>query len=403
MRLLSRTAFTLLLISSSSHGAEWLIDPTLRLRAGYNDNYRLNTSNEISTAEAVFSPGVRFSVNTPRSGASGEAKFDFRRVEEDSNLDDDNYRFFLDSYYNLERSRVGLDASLIKDTTLDSQLEETGLVFQRKRRQRLNISPNWTYRFNPRTSLSASYRYSDVQYKNPGDSGLTDFTLNTARTSLSRILSERANASITLSRTRSENDNDVTTTNTSFQGGGSYSFSETFSASAFLGVRKTEAEFSSTTLIPIFSGDTVIGFIPLNEDATNSDWGTTYSVSVTKSYERGEATALVSQDIRDDANGLPFEVTRLRSSASYRLSNTLSTALNFTVSHTESRDTAGFSLDRDYYQVTPEIAWKFKEFWSLTANYRYRKQTFDNTDDDATQNAAYLTLTYLWPRIAVSR
>jgi hypothetical protein len=44
-----------------------------------------------------------------------------------------------------------------------------------------------------------------------------------------------------------------------------------------------------------------------------------------------------------------------------------------------------------------------KKFWSLSGSYRYRKQTFNDIKDDATQNAAYLTLTYRWPRIAVSR
>ncbi len=221
--------------------------------------------------------------NTPTSGASGEVRFDFRRYEDDSNLDDNNSRFEINSFHNLERSRLGLDLGFIKDTTLDSQLEATGLVFDRVDRQRINVSPNWTYILNERTRVNASYSYTDVEYKNAGGTGFVDYTLNSAQASLTRVLNEQTTASITLSRTKSDNDNDVESTNTNLQGGASYQFSETLSTSLFAGVRRTEVDFSQTSLIPIFSGNTIIGFVPLTEDVSNSDWGSTFSASITKS------------------------------------------------------------------------------------------------------------------------
>jgi len=399
------TLIALLLVTSApiAYPAEWKIDPTLRFRAGYNDNIRMTTDNEVSSAEATFSPSAIFSVATPTSGASGTVGFDFRRYKDDSNLDDNNSRFEVNSFHKLERSRLGLDLGFIKDTTLDSQLDATGLVFARVRRQTINASPNWTWFFDERTQLSANYAYSDVQYKNAGGTGFVDYTLNIGRLSLTRILTERATASITLARTQSDNDNDVKSTNTNLRGGTSYRFSETLSGSLFAGVRRTQVDYSQSSFIPIFSGGTIIGFVPLTQDVSNSDYGYTFSGSLTKTFLRGETTVSASRDISNDINGTPIEVDRVSWLNLYRFTETLSGHLDLEFYNSQTNNTAAQSLNRDYYQVTPQFTWKFQQFWSLTGSYRYRKQTFDDSGDDATQNAAYLTLTYHWPRIAISR
>jgi len=403
MRIIIRTYLVCLLLASTTvHAAEWTIDPTIRFRAGYDDNVRLRTSNKVSSAEATFSPGAVFSVETPTSGASGKLRFDFHRYEKDSDLNENNVSFNISSFHSLERSRLGLNVDFIKDTTLDSQLEATGLALDRVNRQSFLVSPDWTYTFGERTRLNVSYSYRDVEYKNAGNSAFVNYTLNTAQASLTRILNERSTASITLSRTRSDNDNDVESTNTNLQGGASYRLTETLSASLFIGVRRTEVNVTRTRNIISFSGNTIT-VISVNENTSNSDWGSTFSASITKTFLRGEIGLSGSRDISNDINGEPIEVIRLRLTNLYRLSEILSAKLNLEFYNSDASSSTTTRLNRDYYQVEPAFTWKLKKFWSLSGSYRYRKQTFDNISDDAIQNAAYLTLTYRWPRIAVSR
>ncbi len=402
---LPRVAIGLLLAGSTSFagGAEWKIQPTLGFAAEYNDNIRLSTDNEVSSAVGIFSPGSVFSVETPTSGASGELRFDFRRYEADSNLDDNNSRFSLRTHHDLERSRLGLDLDFIKDTTLDSQLEATGVVLGRVKRQTIDASPNWTWSFDERTRLTARYTYSDVEYKNAGQSGFVNYTLNSGRLSLTRALSERTTATVELSRTRSDNDNDVKSTNTNLQAGAEHRFSETLSATLFAGVRRTEVDYSQTSFIPIFSGGTIIGFVPLSQGVSNSDLGYVFSGSVTKTFLRGEISFSASRDISNNINGTPIEVDRFGWTNLYRFSETLSGNLNLAFYNSQTNNSVSTNLNRDYYTIEPRINWQFEQFWTLSGSYRYRKQTYDNTDDDAVQNAAYLTLTYQWPRIAISR
>jgi len=388
--------------TSSLFAAEWKIDPTISLRAGYNDNITLRTNDEVSSPEAVLSPSARFSVETPTSGASGILRFDFKRYTEESDLNDNNVRFLTETFHQMERSRIGLDLDFIKDTTLDSQLEDTGLVFDRVNRKSFLASPNWSYSFNPRTSVQASYSYNKVNYDNTKDTAFVNFTVNSGQLSLNRVLSERSTGSLTLYRTRSDNDNDVTSTNSGVQAGADYRFSETLSVSAFAGYRYTQVDFSQTSLIPIFSGPILIGFQPVSSDTSRSDSGSTFSASVTKSFLRGETTLSASRDISNDINGTPIEVNRLSSLNHYNFSETFSGDLNLEYYKSNVSDISNNS-DRKYLQAEPRINWQFQRFWRLSGSYRYRKQTFDNSGDDAVQNAAYLTLTYLWPRIAVSR
>ncbi|NOY16375.1 MAG: hypothetical protein GXP23_05495, partial [Gammaproteobacteria bacterium] len=219
MRIIIRTYLPcLLLVAGMSQAAEWKIDPTLRFRAGYNDNIRLSTDNEVSSAEATFSPGAVFSVATPTSGASGEVHFDFRRFEADSDLDDNNTRVKINSFHNQERSRLGLDLGFVKDTTLDSQLKATGLALGRIRRQSVTASPSSTYTLDERTRVSANYSYRDVEYINPGDTRFANYTQNSTQASLTRVINEQMTASMTLSGDNTNSDNDVESTNINLQG-----------------------------------------------------------------------------------------------------------------------------------------------------------------------------------------
>lgn len=406
MRTVFRKTLTVMLLTACAAGAEaaeWKIDPTLEFNAGYNDNVRQTIDDKTSSAEATFSPSSKFSVETAESGLSGDLRFDFRRFEEDSDLDDNNVRLLINSFHRMERSEIGLDAGLIKDTTLDSQLENTGLIFNRETRYSVYAGPNWAYKLNERTTASFSYKYRDVQYDNTGENGFVDFNTHSGQASLNRIVNERATASVILSYSKNDNDNDVKTNNTNLQTGGSYQISETLSTSMFAGVRHTEADFSQDSLIPIFSGDTIIGFVPLTQDVSRSDWGYTFNGSLSKAFLRGQTSLSASRDISNDANGIPIEVTRANWSNLYRFTEILSVNLNIGISNSQSGNSAGTKLSRDYYTIEPGFNWNLEKFWSISGSYRYRKQTFDNTSDDATQNAAYLTLTYQWPRIAVSR
>lgn len=383
--------------------AEWQVQPTARLSIGYNDNLRLATGNKISTAEVSFSPSATFRVLTPSSGASGLIGFDFRRFDEDSNLSEDNLKLQVDAFRQTERSRFDLNLGAVRDSTLDTQLEETGIAFDRIQREKIAISPGWNHSLDERTSISASYSYSDVQYENTDQAGFFDYKQQSTQLSLTRVLTPRTSASLTLTGSRSSNDNEVESENLNAQAGLSYAINETLSASLAAGARRTSVDITRDTFIFIRSGNNVIDIVPSTDKQSSSDTGLTFSASISKSFLRGDTLLSASRDVSNDINGQPFEVTRLTSVSSYRLNETLSFRLSLDFFNSQSTNPIGTALDRKFYRAQPEINWALDREWSLSAYYAYRLQAFNDISDDAVQNTIYFTLAYNWPRLSRSR
>ena len=136
---------------------------------------------------------------------------------------------------------------------------------------------------------------------------------------------------------------------------------------------------------------------------SKSSWGTTFDVTITKSFERGKTSLSAYRNISTQINGTPVEVSRYRWDNSYKFARTLGASIAGVYYDTHTESATGEKLHRNYYTVQTGLSWNFAQFWDLSARYQHKVQTFDNGGDDAIQNAAYLTLTYQWPRIAISR
>ena len=395
--------FAMILATATVHAAEWRIDPLLEFRAGYNDNLRLSVDDEVSTAEISFSPGAEFSRSTAVSRVSGTIDFDFRRYADSNDLDENNSRFALDANRDLERHRLGISLQHINDTTLDSQLDATGITLGRVDRRQSSIAPRWSYMLTERARVQLTYRFNDVAYKNTGRSAYVDFTANYAEASLNAAVDEKTLLTAILSYSTTSNDNDIESAIANLQAGASYRFSETLSLTTFAGVRHTKVKYSRDSFVPILSGNTIIGVVPISEDISSGEWGYTFNVQLSRSFLRGNMDLGASQSISTDVNGQPIEVLQVSTGGSYHLSETLTTGLNLRYSSSKTESTISRSLDRNYYTIEPRLTWQLKKFWRMSASYRYRSQSFDDLKENATQNAAYLTLAYRWPRIAVSR
>jgi hypothetical protein len=406
MRNRLRQALDILVLTATtmslSHAAEWKIDPRVDLRAGYNDNIRLTTDDELSSPEIDLGAGSLFSYETPTSGISGDLDLEVRRYTDESELNDEIGRLGIASFHNMERSQLGFNVDVIKDTTLDSQLEETGVAFQRIDRWRYSLNPTWRYSLDERTSMELGYTYSDTNYDNNDNSNYSDYTTNGGEISLSRILSPRATGSITASYTRTKNDADIEATYSGVQAGAQYRFSETLTGSIFAGVRRSEIKATQNTFIPILDENNNIILVPVSNGTQDDDLGYTFSGIVQKDFLRGSTSFSARQEISNSISGIPLQVTRFGWNNLYRFTEILSGELLLSYYQSEAANGVG-NRDRNYYQIEPRFNWRLKQFWTLSGSYRYREQTFDATNDDAVQNAAYLTLRYNWPRIAISR
>lgn len=419
-------AFTL---SLSGKAAEWSMEPGVSLRTGMDDNIRLLTEDQDGAKDTVWEtsviPRVDFGVKTETRGITGRADFAVRRFHGGSGLtssnalDREDAHFDLNSFYSTSRNNLGFAFNFTRDSTLDSELDETGeAISSRATRHRYTLAPNWSHVLSERMRLNLDYRYVKIDYSDdPGVTNLTEYDYHVLSTSLVRMLSERISATALVSYSLYEPETNLDSKTLSVQGGLSREFSETLSASFLAGWRKTKSD----QLIPngfCVGTDPDAGFpecpggIPVVtrlETDESDDNGSVFSFDINKKlYEGSLSASLIRQSTPSGRDGKLLDTTTLRVSADRRIKERLRASLTAQVTDRETitSTTSGIDSDSDnrkFYSISPEIIWKWRRDLDLRVTYRYRLAERDVTSDNATSNAFYITLNYRLPRLAVSR
>ncbi|MGA7800519.1 MAG: hypothetical protein WCC36_06880 [Gammaproteobacteria bacterium] len=401
----------LLLLNGTANAAEWFATPKVSARAGYNDNLTITTQPHSSVRELDVSPEVSFGRKTETSGITGQARIDARRYWGQSGLNTNDRLLNLHMYDNAERMGWTLDGNITKNTTLQSELNDTGLVLQRTPRLSRSLSPGWNYLISQKTQLKLGYRYQDVRYPDQATLVYQDYRINAGTATLSHQYTQRlqlfATGSVTYYRTtknqlpaRGEFDAHYDTV----QAGASYAFSQTLNATLSAGLRRSTTTintqnpvYATTPFGPIFLG------YGSPVDVTQTGSGSVLNASLQKQLQTGTLSANLSRNVQPTGYGGLVETDRLDLSGNHRLSVTFSESLDLSLYRTKAISSTATNLDRTFVRVEPALAWNMTRWWRLQGSYRYARQRYTNQSETATQNAVYVTLAYTWPKIAVSR
>ncbi|WP_297527154.1 hypothetical protein [Thiohalobacter sp.] len=424
-RMLALGASTLLLtLPLAAPAAEWYAEPSLKATSRYDDNVRLLPENEQSAAEFALTPRLPFGRRTERSELEGVLDFRVRRFNR-SDLDTNDARFDLNGYYLAsERSRLTLDLSLVRDTTLDTELDDTGVVYSRVRRNSRTLSPGLTHIFNEKTRGSLTLGLTRVDYADEATTGLRDYENRSATASVNRQWSQKTvlTASLGWSRYQREDDS-VRSDNTQLTLGAEHRFTERSRLSAYAGTRRTETRVSTgATACPdgtvfdafgLFFGlppcvDTATGtrsdFVTITLSSTSRSSGSVFGLTATHEFETGELSVDASRSITPQASGQGLLISdRLGFSATHGFTETLSGRLGLNWYRASATDDAIGAVDRTYITFTSGLRWQPRRDWSFSLAYRYRKQDREATLGSATGNVVSLALNYAWPRLTRSR
>lgn len=402
--------------------AEWSLEPTLSVRTRYDDNFRLGTRNELAVWETSLLPKLTFARKTELSQIEGIAGFNLRRFDEEGLDTNDRFMRFNSSRAS-ERSRWGLNGEYTQDSTLDSELVEEERFFDRVPRERLSLSPSWSRLLTETTSLSASYRLVDVSYPDaPNDQQFIDYRYHTGSLNLGYQLSMPTRLMAQLSLSRSDRENDTLSTDSQqLSLGLEHQFSERLSSSLLAGYGRTDTDYlqgflsCSGVVLPGFlfgeSGSVCVDPITLNTipftlastTATSSSTNTVFSGDLSYRLETGELSVQASRSITPYTNGGLVLNDRVGLKAVHRFSSQLQGSLSLDWYKTGNTDDAAATLDRATTSIRPSLRWDFDPDWSLAATYRYFRQEYEGRIEPATSNSVELTLSYRWPKYAVSR
>ena len=425
-------------ISVKVQAAEWTAAPDISLRSGYNDNYRLSVEPDSSVWETNLSASSRFGVAKENQGLFGDAGVRIRRFTGGTGrnssdlLNREDYFFNTDGYHQTERNVFRGNINYIRDSLLNSALDETGsLVNSNATRISKRLGASWAGTLTERMSFNLGYQYNNVSFTDDLEiSRLVPYKLNQLRASLNYQITPRTVGIFQSIGSIYRPDEvkglervtglDSETWN--LQAGINSAFSETIDLSILAGYRKTRSDTNFFTGFCLGSNpgasfpdcDGGIAVPTETEKGESNTSGSVYNASITKRLEKGSLSASIFRTTRPDSRGRLLDSNQLRLNGVYRLTKMLQFSLpvryseNETIVNVFGRDANNAVIQNQdertqkFFRITPKISWRFQREWRLAGEYQYAKNK-NREQNTATRNAVYLTLSYVPTKFSISR
>jgi hypothetical protein len=390
----------------SGGAADWSIDPAVTVRSEYTDNLTLTPGVHEAIWAAVFSPEVKFGRKTETFEAKGELKANVNRYS-DSELDTEDYFARAVSTYSIERFLVGLSVDATRDSTLFTELLETGVVSARRQRNRLLVNPSFGYRFTERTTVKVDGVYRDVHYDDTAGTSLTDYDSYTLSATLQHALGARTLVHAGVFYDEFKTDPAAVASDTyGIETGVDHQFSETVEGSVAVGVRSTTSELLQQALVcigPVVSGICLGQIVAVRTPVEEESTGYIYSGALEKRFETGSLTARISREILPTAVGSLVETDALRLAFVKNVSAVITASLTASVYRSRYIEDFASGNDSRYYTLVPNLTWRLRERSWIEVGYSYSHLKYDVIAEPATRNIAYVAFSYRWPTISSSK
>lgn len=396
-----------LLACRSAQAAEWSAEPYVLLNTLYTDNFTLQTTPRVSLWGVQGGPGLRLNGEAENWKVTGEGNFKIDRYTK-SEFNTTEGAASLRSDYRSERNTYGLNFQFIRDNTLLSELSNTGIVQAYTPRTQVTANPTWTRALSESTNLVASYNFTAVNYADTEGTSLIDYHDQIVKAGIQHKLSERTTLTVNGYYDFFEtNPSTYRASIVGLQAGIAQDLSETLRASIVGGPRFTHSDTSAQAAVctnVIVNGVCQGGVSTLGSDVTANSAGFTLIADVMKRWgERGSFEVKAGRELVPSGVAALVQTDVLRLVLSHDVSERITAMLE--TSFYRSRYVAS-TLDPNkarYFRVEPHVNWRVAPNWLVDVGYIYARQKFDLDAQSAIANTVYVTLSYTWQKLAVSR
>ena len=374
-----------------TRAAEWSAEPSLSVKGEYNSNLTLSQIPGKVWGHWV-SPSVRFAGSTERLQVSGKAAGDFVTYFGDQERSLTNLFFPVTANFSREQDVLSLNSSFTRDNTLRTELQQTGAVLSFTQRNLWSINPSWTRTINDRFSVQFGYQYTNTTYEDGRRLGLFDYDVHGGNLGLSYKLTERDTVQLT----------------------GSYSKVDLPDSGLKIGnaggaLSITHAVSEATTL-NVSAGPRWLDQTLRSRSTSSSDrqviW--VFGGAMRTKWMDGQASLEANRDVNVSGLGVLLKTDRLAASISKELTETITVSLAGQVFFVETVpvQSAGLQIvESRVITATPAATWKLNDWWSLEASYTYADRRTDviNGIDASNGHSTFLKLTYVMPKLSISR
>ena len=368
----------LLMVVSSIYSAcwagGWTYEPFASAALTYDDNVRLTSANEETSTGGEFEVGVELMNDSEVSHTVLRPRFRFNKYASEGDLDTNELFLTLSTSFQGERSTLGLSANLNRESSISTELQDTGNVAVNRQRNLVSVSPQWRYRLSPRNTIDLGGVIQSVRWPDDKDNFLNEYNNNEVSIGFTRALSpllEFKSKAYQKSFDSIETGFEAATTGVDV--GLSRKFSE-----------RTQGSFS------------VGGW---RSDLTN-DTGKDQISGASAKLDVQHQTTLANVDVRLVRDLVPSslgdvrEDTKLGVGVEFRATEKMSWGMNGSWQQSSTAGGLVSSLDRTYYEATPYLAWRLNRQLRLKASFQITQQDIDQSAGKQNRNKLFVSLEY---------
>lgn len=389
MKMCCLAALILFALPLDMQAGETTLTPQLSIGGRYDNNILFERFDPIDDYSSVVKPALNLKYETELSKFELGADMQFINYLDRSDLDTVKHSYFVDGNTELsERVRFDAKIGYIYDTLLDTELEETGRIFNLEDRERLRAGAGMDYNLSQKSEIRVDYVFYLTDYE---EEGRADRNTHTVRTHISGLFNEGIDKLTVLPEYRyTTKTDDIDVKNFSLSLGWTHQSSETGTFMLFAGGRYTEES-------PASDKEDSSGNSDQDTDKKESN-GFIFNLSYKLSDEISSLLFGIKRDINFNANGDLREVNRLYCKYKYSLTERLAGGIDANVLYLTSSEDEDNDKDTGYFDVKPRIDYSLTENHVLRLSYRYSLEYDDAQEyETVTRSQIELSMIFRFP------
>lgn len=364
--------------------SRFTLTPSLSVRGTYDDNIYFSQRDETGDFLTEVKPALAFKAATEIYALDLAAAMNFQSFADETYLNTVDQDYTAGVRLELHpRLKVNLDGSYLKDTTLNEELMEGGLVLKRNDRKKYSGSTGLTWTAGERTELELGASYQRSDYKDPD---FTDYYAESVYGSMShRLRNYKTVAVFQPSYTYYKFDAGKTKSCQALAGV-QHEFTERSSLRVLAGPNYSRSEFSAIRVAGILGP-----FIFLERTRqVDSQSGWVANIEAKRTYETGEVRGGYTQDITGSGYGETLRRSHPYAAVSLKLSERLRAGLNLDYFRIKT-DREEVLRNYETWSVSPSLIYMLGEHIEAALHYRYSKIN-DRIYGQAERNIVYLQI-----------
>ncbi len=366
------------------------IVPSINIKSEYDDNVEFTRTSVKEDVLTRINPALTLGYSTELLNLRSEFDIDILRYADETDYNTEHQQYNLNGGYKLlERYTLSGNLSYIKDTTLESELAETGLVDVRQDRERYNAGVGLSYQLSELSDMGVTYNHAETDYDWERN---VDYDSDAISLSFNHRFNNQLDV-FTVQPYYTGWDSEASETdNYGLSLGWVHPFSETLTLTAFVGARYTETEHTRIIWIwPPFFYD--------KAHEKDTGWGRVANINLRKTGETFSAAIGYDRNITYSSDGDPIERDKIHCSADRMITERMKVKFTGNLYFTKSE---GQYNDRDtrHFNLRPSLSYRITENHAMSLNYsyseHYEKNYADNRKKD--RNRIWFTLRFRFPR-----